>query len=194
MLRDHGSMTLCDRWTLVEVVLELRVRVIKQGGWPRQAAVAWHERQEAGLMAFAVGMRWAELDGHVAPRHDSRPAEESAPMPALIDDLPELSEAFSAGYRTMVSGVVDKPPATSAERLLLSVFQAASYLGRSEHDVLMLMNEGVLACQWFGGERRVSFKDLENYRVHDDSGEARVLEALMTAADLIAKTSAIRVA
>jgi hypothetical protein len=191
---NHGPMTLCDRWALIEVVLDLRVRLVKLGGWPRQAMVAWREREEAGLMAFAVGMRWAELDGYVAPFGDHRSREGTIPMPTLINDLPVLAEAFSAGYRTMMSGVADKPRPTSAERLLLSVFQAATYLGRTEHEVLMLMNDGVLACQWFGGERRVSFKDLESYRIRDASDEARAVEALMTVAELIAQESAIRVA
>lgn len=116
-------------------------------------------------------------------------------MPNLISDLPVLAEAFSEGYRMMAgSPAAEAPPAERPEHLLLSVFQAASYLGRPEHDVLLLMNEGALACQWYGGERRVSFKDLEIYRVRDRDDEARAVEALVAVAELIELELSIRVA
>lgn len=191
---DDDTMTLSDRWALIEVLLELRVRVVVHSEWPRHTRLAWCAREEAGQMAFTVGTRWAELDGHRAPLRSHRPFEGSIPLPVLINDLPELAEAFSAGYRMMVSSASDAPPDGSSEQLLLSVFQAASYLGRSEHDILMLMNGGVLACQWYGGERRVSFKDLETYGARDREDEARAIEALLIVAELIEQQTSIRAA
>ncbi|MFA6231057.1 MAG: hypothetical protein WC617_12930 [Rhodanobacter sp.] len=187
-------MTLSDRWALIEVLLELRVRVVVHSEWPRHARLAWCAKEEAGQMAFTVGTRWAELDGYRAPLRSHRPFEGSIPLPILISDLPVLAEAFSAGYRMMVSSWTDAPPDESSEPLLLSVFQAASYLGRSEQEILMLMNGGVLACQWYGGERRVSFKDLEAHCVRDREDEARAFEALLIVAELIEQQSSIRAA
>lgn len=188
-------IALGDRWALILVLLDLRVRVVVHREWPRHVRLAWLAQEEAGQLAFAVGMRWAELDGHRAPLRAARPFEGLVPLPHLVEDLPVLAEGFSAGYH-MVAGspAVEELSVEPPEHLLLSVFQAASYLGRSEHDVLMLMNEGALACQWYGGERRVSFKDLEFYRVRDREDEARAVEALLTAADLIEHASSIRVA
>ncbi|TAM33484.1 MAG: hypothetical protein EPN61_18420 [Burkholderiaceae bacterium] len=187
-------MTLSDRWALIEVLLELRISVVVHSEWPRHAMLAWCAKEEAGQMAFTVGTRWAELDGYRAPLRSHRPFEGSIPVPILISDLPVLAESFSEGYRMMVSSWTDAPPDEPSEHLLLSVFQAASYLGRSEHEIMMLMNGGVLACQWYGGERRVSFKDLEIYRARDLRDEALALEALLAVAELIERESAIRAA
>jgi len=181
----EDSLTLADRWTLIEVLLDLRVRVVVHSLWPRHARFAWLVQEEAGMMAFAVGMRWAELDGHKSLFRDHRPFEGNIPQPSLISDLPGLAEAFSAGYRMMSGSATDALPVKPSERLLLSVFQAASYLGRPEHDILILMNGGALACQWHGGERRVIFKNLETYRIRDRHDEALAVKALLAVAEMI---------
>ncbi len=178
----------------MEVLVDLRARVIVHSEWPRCAREAAYELEEAGLSAFGVGMRWAELDGHHTLLRQPWLWNGQIPMPQLIGDLPVLSESFSEGYRTVAGSMVDEARVLVEEHLLLSVCQAAGYLGRPEHDVLILMNTGVLACQWYGGERRVSFKDLDLYRVRLREDDARALEALLVAADLIEQASSIRAA
>lgn len=183
-----GTPPPSDRWAVILALLDLRVRALAQSQWPCHVRLAWLAPEEVALQAFDLGMRWAELDGLVGAV-GSGAAAAFAPLPSLIADIPSLAESFSAGYGAAIDHPVD-----DSDRLLLSVFQAAEYLGRPEHDLLMLMREGVLACQWYGGERRVSFKDLEAHRIRGRDDEARAYEALLAVGGMIERKTVTRAA
>lgn len=194
MLFGEAPFAHADRWALMHVLVDLRVRVIVHTEWPRHARLAAWELEEAGSSAFAVGMRWAELEGRHLLFRQQRSGDWHIPLPQLIGDLPVLADSFSEGYRTVAGGMADEALIPAEEHLLLSVCQVAKYLDRPEHDVLMRMNEGALACQWYGGERRVSFQDLEAYRLRHRDDEEQAFEALLAVAEMIEQRSSFRAA